>query len=193
MMDKLFRKTKEQEVVRSKTEEEIIKDLETQRYPFDNEFKDFIRLSKGLDADKDMVDGKPREYVSTFSLIPRYKEAFGTSGIAESTMQYRISKINPPDYPEDFLIVQTEKSREAKYFINRLNIDLMKKIFMPSMGNEDFDEMVKNVQNQEDYLHVINDFALSPEQSHSSKKPRQEIYDEEYHDENEYLKNEKED
>lgn len=170
-----------------KTEDEIIHDLETERYPFENQFNTFFEFSKQLPAESDVVNGKTREYISTAQLVPSYLNVFGNAALVPSTVFHRVRQLNPDDYPDDLLIDTESKVGEGKYFVNRLNKQLMKDIFLPDMGSE-IRSLAHETANNHDFLELRNNFGNNSDSEKLFKKLKVEPEDEENHTEDEYLR-----
>jgi hypothetical protein len=159
---------------------------EIEEYPFEKQFGQFLKLARTMDADKDVVSGKPREYVSTAQLTQIYDSTFEDVAVAKGTIQYRINQIKPEEFPDDFIVLPTERVNEEKYFVNRLNTELLKRIYMPDTGAE-FRNMVENVQAQHSDLKASQDLNLAQSGLYVPRKPTELPHDEEFHSEHEYL------
>ncbi len=71
-------------------------------------------------------------------MLPAYQKAFGEHALVQTALRYRIRKIRPQDFEDDFIILADElrACREPKYYINRLNIKLLKLIYLPQPPGE---------------------------------------------------------
>lgn len=109
-----------------------------ENFPFEQQFIAFTKALKKLKADKDTVNKIKREYVNTSAVFPVYKKCFGEHALAESTMRYRIGQIKSTEFKDDFIKLEdiTEKHWEPKYYLNRLNSKLLKRIFLPHPGGD---------------------------------------------------------
>jgi hypothetical protein len=100
--------------------------------PYAHLFSAFLTRTKELQADNDKVNGLTREYVSTAQLQVVYNLCFGKDALAESTTTYRIHQIKPEEFADDFLKLESLNGAwEPKYFVNRLNTELLRKIYLP--------------------------------------------------------------
>ena len=114
-----------------------ISDLELETFPLEHQFNAFVKEINELRAKHDMVRGIPREYVSAATLYPIYEKVFGTIALAPHSIGYRIRHIKHAN-SVDLIIFDDPfaKRREPKYFVNRLNLELLKKIYRPDFGEE---------------------------------------------------------
>jgi hypothetical protein len=109
-----------------------------EEYPFEFLMEKFLQAIAPLEVDCDQVEGLMREYISTSKLVLPYRLCFGAAAIADSTLVYRLRHINPLEFPNDFLILE-ECGRgdwQPKYFVNRLNKNLLKRIFLPPVTTD---------------------------------------------------------
>ncbi len=100
--------------------------------PYVHLFSVFLKRIKELQAEHDKVNRLLREYVSTAQLQVTYTLCFGEEALAESTIAYRLHQIKPEEFPDDFLKLEDlNKCWEPKYFVNRLNAELLRQIYLP--------------------------------------------------------------
>lgn len=129
------------------------------RFLFQKEFEDFINASQELDAQKTIINGKPREYVSVSALAQKYIEILKDHGVWKSTIQYRIENLQPDEFPDDLNIKEDAQHRQSKYFINRLNTALIAKIFMPpTTKDEEIQKLINDVNDMEDHQAFLQTF-----------------------------------
>ena len=119
---------------RKSKKQKSITAFELEEFPFEKQFADFIQKINRLKAERDTIEGSRKEYISTVPLYSLYEKSFGTSTLSDGAISYRLRHIKHEDFPNDFLILSdTGGSWEAKYFVNRLNKELLKKIYLPQV------------------------------------------------------------
>jgi hypothetical protein len=112
-------------------------DVDLEEFPYARMFAGFLRKIKRLEADCDTVNHIPRQYISTFMLWDDYRNCFGAAALASNSIAYRIRQLSEEEFPDDFIILENDTRRwEAKYFVNRLNIELLKRIYLPGIPQE---------------------------------------------------------
>lgn len=120
------------------TRAKAIPDKELEEYPLEYFMELFCADIARLPAECDLVEGFQREYISTSQLVMPYRLCFGNAAIADSTLAYRLRHINPLEFPNDFLVLEecTRGDWQPKYFVNRLNKTLLKRIFLPQVTTD---------------------------------------------------------
>lgn len=120
----------------SQKEQDAQDKLLVEKSNFEKEFKNFFLTLTAIPADHGLVLGKPREYISSADAYKVYKTSFKKEALAPTSILYRLRNIKEEDFPDDFIIDPTQQRYESKYFINRLNKELLKKIFLPTVKGE---------------------------------------------------------
>jgi hypothetical protein len=116
---------------------QVIPQWELEEYPLEFLFNKFMLECAKLNCEHDVVHGFAREYVSTFNLRTVYRQCFGNSALVETSICHRLRMIKRDEYPDDFMVFEeTHRIREPKYYVNRLNKELMKRIFLPHFDLE---------------------------------------------------------
>lgn len=107
-----------------------------ENFPFEHQFIAFTKAINKLKADKDKVNKKQREYVNTAVVLPVYQKCFGEHALGETTIRYRIRQIKSTEFIDDFIKLEDTIRGlwEPKYYMNRLNIKLLKRIYLPNPG-----------------------------------------------------------
>ena len=150
---------------------EVTKNVTLEKEPLESEFKQFLNFSKTMEADHDTVAGKPREYVDTAKLWKAYQQAFGDAAVDKRTTEYRMARINPEDFPEDFMVIPDQiKANNTEYFANRLNEKLLKRIYMPATPG-DLSEIMKDTAAHHGDLQAMNELHDASEPT-AEPKPR---------------------
>jgi len=148
--DDLEKKLNKNKIKRPEVE---LSDIDNEKFPFEKKFKAFSEEIKTLPADEDNIAGVAREYVSTAALTRVYEKVFGTEGVAGTTLAYRIRNVIPEVFPNDFLVDPDSKRGDSRYYINRLNVKLLKQIFLPPVKAPTgyTKDALKNLQNLREF------------------------------------------
>ena len=113
----------------------------------------FLKDIGSIEASSEEVNGKIREYVKLNELYPVYEQDFGSRALTKNAIMYRVKRIGEEKYPDDLYIIPEDVSAayEPRYFVNRLNTDLLKEIYEPGKSSDNMDDMVSSVKELEEY------------------------------------------
>ncbi|MCU0660630.1 MAG: hypothetical protein MUD00_03425 [Candidatus Pacebacteria bacterium] len=111
--------------------ERNISELETQS--FAKQFRAFLDATTTVKASHEDVNGKEVEYIKTSQLYDLYKETFGDAALSPSALNYRIQQLMKKNmFPEELVAIDTAGVYEARYYVNRLNKELLSEIYLPA-------------------------------------------------------------
>lgn len=106
-----------------------------EKFPFEKKFNSFENTIKKLPADSRNIEGVHREFLPMTELLDVYEEIFGQESLAPNAVWVRCKNVSIKKPSPDLLIDANAKVGQPRYFVNRLNRELLKSLFLPSIKN----------------------------------------------------------
>ena len=91
-------------------------------------FNKFSTEIQKLDADDNFVKASSTNKI--------YQEIFGKDAARGTTLSYRFKTLSN-EFPDDILVEPDAKLGDSKYYIDRNNRELLKKIYFPAAQNQE--------------------------------------------------------
>jgi hypothetical protein len=130
-------------------------------FSYDQQYNKFLMEVNNLKPVKKKVDGEKLEYVQLSQLSEIYHHVFGRKAVSNDMLRFKIRKLLNDHLTRDiqkFADLKDHHSGFEPYYINRLNDNVMKTLFIPTSSMDEDTKIRKtidNVKELEEYSRAV--------------------------------------